>query len=63
MVLKNGFGKKSKNENCQSLREYFIWSLVLGRFGDRILLSVRTTQTRANAGHLTQKLVAPLGSP
>jgi nanoRNase/pAp phosphatase (c-di-AMP/oligoRNAs hydrolase) len=41
--------------------ERISWSLVLGRFGDRILLSVRTMQTRANAGHLAQKLVAPLG--
>lgn len=41
--------------------ERMSWSLVLGQFEDKILLSVRTSQARANAGVLVQKLVHPIG--
>ncbi|MBI1884667.1 MAG: bifunctional oligoribonuclease/PAP phosphatase NrnA [Chlamydiae bacterium] len=38
------------------------WSLVLGQFEDKLLLSVRTSQERANAGKLVQKMVHPKGT-
>lgn len=41
--------------------ERMSWSLTLGQFEDKLLLSLRTTQTRANAGKLVQKLVHPIG--
>ncbi len=41
--------------------ERMSWSFALGQFQDKLLLSLRTTQTRANAGKLVQKLVHPIG--
>jgi nanoRNase/pAp phosphatase (c-di-AMP/oligoRNAs hydrolase) len=37
------------------------WSLATGRFGDRIYLSLRTTNPRADAGALMQRLIARRG--
>jgi nanoRNase/pAp phosphatase (c-di-AMP/oligoRNAs hydrolase) len=41
--------------------ERMSWSLVIGQFEDKLLLSVRTNRSRANAGKLVQKLVYPKG--
>ncbi len=37
------------------------WSLCTGRFDDRIYLSVRTTNPRADAGNIMRKLVGSKG--
>ncbi|MBI1871328.1 MAG: DHH family phosphoesterase [Chlamydiae bacterium] len=41
--------------------ERISWSLAIGEYEDKLLLSVRTTQERANAGKLVQRLVHPKG--
>ncbi len=37
------------------------WSLATGRFGDRVYLSIRTTNPRADAGMLMRRLLGRLG--
>ena len=37
------------------------WSLATGRFGDRVYLSIRTTNPRADAGALMRRLLGRLG--
>jgi len=42
--------------------ERMSWSLVIGRYNNSLLLSLRTSHTRANAGRLIQKVVKPMGT-
>lgn len=37
------------------------WSLATGQFGDRVYLSIRTTNPRADAGHIMRRLVGRKG--
>ena len=37
--------------------ERMTWAIALGFFGDRLILSIRTTNTKAHAGKLAEKLV------
>lgn len=41
--------------------ERMSWSLAIGQYVDKLIISVRTTRTKANAGRLVQRLVLPKG--
>ena len=42
--------------------ERMSWAMCLGRYGDKILVSIRTTNTKGEAGHFLRRLIGKKGS-